>query len=86
MGHFGDQNDVIGPHFRVGRKYFFLKTVSKVILVSFINITLAKNVINGVNLVKIGHFWAKWSKFGDFGGQNEVIGQNLGKVVKSFFP
>ena len=36
LGYFGDQNDVIGPHFRVGRKYFFLKTVSNVILVGFI--------------------------------------------------
>ena len=36
LGHFGDQNDVIGPHFRVGPKYFFLQTVSKVILVKFI--------------------------------------------------
>ena len=26
-----------------------------------------KNVINGVNLVKIGHFWWKWSKLGHFG-------------------
>ena len=46
IGHFGEneqiwdilgtKNDVIGPPFRVGRKYFFLKTVSKVILVTFI--------------------------------------------------
>ena len=26
-----------------------------------------QNVINGVNLVKIGHFWWKWSKSGHFG-------------------
>ena len=31
FGTFWDQNDVIGPPFREGRKYFFLKTVSKVI-------------------------------------------------------
>ena len=36
----------------VGRKYCFLKTVSKVILVRFINITVVKNVINGFNLIK----------------------------------
>ena len=31
LGHFGVENDAIGPPFRVGRKYFFLKTVSNVI-------------------------------------------------------
>ena len=45
-------------------------------------INLVKNVINGVNLVKVGNFW---SKLGHFGGQNDVICQNLGKVIKSFF-
>ena len=45
-----------------GTKIFFLKTVSKVILVRFINITVVKNVINGFNLVKIGHFCWKWPK------------------------
>ena len=41
-----------------------------------------KNDINGVILVKIGHFWWKWSKLGHFGGQNDVICLNVGKVVK----
>ena len=53
---FGDQYDVIGQNFVVGRKYFFLKTVSKMISVRFINITFVKSIIYGVNLVKIGHF------------------------------
>ena len=44
-------------NFGVGRKYVFLKPVSKVILVRFINITVVKDTINGFNLVKIGHFW-----------------------------
>ena len=36
FGSFWDQNDIIDPDFRVGRNYFFLKTVSNVILVRFI--------------------------------------------------
>ena len=47
------------------------------------DINLVKNVINDVNLVKIGHFWSKWSKLGHFGGKNDVICQNLAKVVKN---
>ena len=43
---------------------------------------VVKNVINGVNLVKIGHSWWNWSKLGHFGGQNDVICQNFGKVLK----
>ena len=35
LGHFGDQNDVIDPPFKEGRKYFFRKSVSKVISVRF---------------------------------------------------
>ena len=31
------------------------------------DINLIKNVINGVNLVKIGLFWWKWSKLGHLG-------------------
>ena len=49
------------------------------------DINLVKNVINGVNLVKIGHF------FGEHGQncailavKNDVIGQKLGKLVKNF--
>ena len=35
----------------------FLKMLLKIISVRFIDINLVKNVINGVNLVKIGRFW-----------------------------
>ena len=45
--------------FWAGTKIFFLKTVSKAILVRFINITLIKNVINGFNFMKIGNFKSK---------------------------
>ena len=34
--------------------------------------------------MKIGHFWRKWSKLAHFGGQNDVIVQNFGKMVKNF--
>ena len=34
---------------------YFLKLSNKIILVLFINATLVRNVINGDNLVKIGH-------------------------------
>ena len=50
---------VIDLNFVVGRKYFILKTVSKVILFQFINTTVMKDVIHGFNLVKIGHFKSK---------------------------
>ena len=43
-------------------------------------INLVKNTINGVNLIKIRHFWGKWPKFAHFGGQNDVIGQPLGEI------
>ena len=43
-----------------------------------------KIVINGLNLVKIGHFWWKWSKSGHFWGQKGATGQNVGKVVINF--
>ena len=50
------QNDVIGPNLgEVVNKVLLLK-FGKIISVRFINITLVKNVMNGVNLVKIGHF------------------------------
>ena len=49
------------------------------------DINVVKIVNNGVNSVKIGHFWYKWPKFRHFGGQNDVIGQKLGKVAKKFF-
>ena len=41
---------------------------------------LGKNVINGVNLVKIGHFLVKMVEIGSFGGQNNVI---MSKFVES---
>ena len=47
------------------------------------DIYLVKNVINGVNSVKIGHSWRKWSKLGPFRGKNNAIYQNLEKVVKN---
>ena len=88
LGHFGGKKDVVGLNFGMGRKYFFLKTFSKV---RFINLTVIKNVIKGFNLVNIAHFkskhlifWWKWSKLGYFWGKNEVISQNLWKVVKKF--
>ena len=46
------------------------------------NINLVKNVINGGNFVKIGHFWSKCSQLGHFGGQNDVIVPYFGKFVK----
>ena len=58
------------------------KNFLKIISDKFMDIYLVENVINGVNLVKIGHFWWKWLKLGHFGGQNDVICQNFWKVVK----
>ena len=46
---------------------------------------LVKYVINGANLVKIGHFGENGQNrvtLAYFGGQNDVICQNFGKVVK----
>ena len=43
---------------------------------------VVKNVINGVNFVKIGHSWGKWEKLAHFRGQNDDICRNLGKVLK----
>ena len=59
-----------------------LKKCIKVISVRFIDRNLLKNVTNGVNLVRIGHFLLKCQTFGDFGGQTEIICQNLGQVFK----
>ena len=67
FGTFGDQNYVIGPPFRVGRYFFLLKTFSKflnIILARFIDKNLVKNVINCVNLVKVGHFLVKMVNIG----------------------
>ena len=49
------------------------------------DINLVKIVINGVNLVKIDHFCENVPNSLDFGGKNDVIGQNFGKVVKKNF-
>ena len=46
---------------------FLHKTVSKIISMTFFIIKLVKTIINGINLVKLGHFWWKWSKSGHFG-------------------
>ena len=58
--------------FEGGKKLFFLKTVSKVILVVFIYITVVKNVINGFNGVKKAHFKSKQRILGE-NGQNWVL-------------
>ena len=47
-------------------KNFLLYMFLRIILVKFMDINLVKNDINGVNLVKIDHFWWKWSKSGHF--------------------
>ena len=46
---------------------------------------LTKKAIKGVDLVKIGHFWRKFVKMAHFWGQNDVKGQQLGKMVKKIF-
>ena len=61
----------------------------KIILLRLMDKNLVKNVINGVNLVKIGHFdqnGHNWVILAYFGGQNDFICQNLVKVVKYFVP
>ena len=50
------QNDVIGQNLGEVVKTNFHKKFRKIISVRFMVIKLVKNVINGVNLVKIGHF------------------------------
>ena len=49
-------------------KNYFLWMLLKFISVRFMDINFVKNAINGVNLVKIGNFWWKYSKLGHFGG------------------
>ena len=41
----------------------------------FIDSNLVKNVINGVNLVKMGHFILKWPKLANSWCKNDVICQ-----------
>ena len=76
----------IWPKFREGgQQIFSLKVTKNYLSRGYWQKFGKKNVIKGVNLVKIGHFWWKWSKLGNFGGQNDVIGQNLVKVVNKFY-
>ena len=65
LGHFGPKWRH-RPKFRESGHIFFLQKFIKIISVRFMVINLVKSVINGVNLVKIGHFWWKWSKIGSF--------------------
>ena len=57
----------------------------KIISVRFMDINLVKYIINGANLVKVGHFFGENGQnrviLAYFGRQNDVICQNLGKVV-----
>ena len=78
LGHFWGKNDVISQNLGIGLKEILLYMFLIIILVNFMDIYLVKNDINGVNLVKIGHFWWKWSNLGHFGGKNDVISQNFG--------
>ena len=55
LGHFGPKWRH-RPKFReIGQIFFSLK-VLKIISVKFMDINVVKIVINGANLVKIGHF------------------------------
>ena len=63
----------------------FLKITS----VRFMDINLVQNVIHGGKFGQNRYFLEKMVKIGSFGifwGQNDVICQNLEKVVKLFFP
>ena len=71
MSKFWESSQIIFS-LKVSKNYFSQVYVQKIV----------KNVINGVNLVKIGHFWSKWLKLGHFGDQNDVLSQNLVKFVK----
>ena len=66
IGSFWGQNDVIGLNFRVGRKYFFLKTVPKIIVVRFIIITVVRNVLNEGQYGETRSFLMKMIKIGSF--------------------
>ena len=74
------------PKFRESSQQKFSIKVVKVVSVRFKDINPVENFINGGNLVKIGRFLWKWSKLGHFGGQNDVICQNFGKVDQFIFP
>ena len=55
LSQFGGKNDVLSQNFGKVVKKMFLK-FPNIISVRFMDIYLVKNVINDVNLVKIGHF------------------------------
>ena len=63
---------------------FSLK-VSKTYFSQFHGHNLGKNVINGVNLVEIGHFWLKCSKLVPFWGQNYPHMSKFGKSCQIIF-
>ena len=56
IGSFWGQNGASGQNLGKVVKKVFLKMFLKIISVRFMDIKLVKIVINGVNLVKIGHF------------------------------
>ena len=64
LDHFRDQNSVIVQIFVVGRKYFCLKTFTKIISVRFITITLVISVINGGQFGQTRSFLVKMIKIG----------------------
>ena len=51
----------------------------------FIAIYLVKNVINWGKCGQNMSFWRELSKFGNFGGKNDVIVPKLEKVAKKIF-
>ena len=67
MSKFGESGEII-LSLKVSKNYFDQVYGQK----------FGKNVINGANLDKIGHFCGKCSKLSHFGGKNDVIGINFG--------
>ena len=88
LGHFGPQNDPIWRHrskfWESGQKNFTLKIwkhyVSQVYWHNF-----GQKCHKWGQFGQNGSFWVKMVKIGSFWGQNDVIGENLGKVVKNIF-
>ena len=68
MAYFWGQNYVICQNLGKAVKLFFPLKFIKNISVRFMDRNLVKNVIKGVNLVKIGHFLVKTVKIGSFWG------------------
>ena len=66
-GHFGCKNDIIYVNFWESGQIIFSQKVSKNYSSQVYGQKSGKNVINYINLVKICHFWWKWSKSGHFG-------------------